>query len=79
MYQEDWEKKNFFQKSWKKSPSRPFLAHPASGQETTFYSRVASGPPPGTTEPLELSLAQRPPIGKTYTTSSDLFLFFTQY
>ena len=41
MYQEDWEKKNLFQKSWKKSPSRPFLAHPAGGQETTFYLRVA--------------------------------------
>ena len=36
MYQEDWD-----QKSWKKSPSRPFLAHPAGGQETTFYLKVA--------------------------------------
>ena len=26
----------------KKSPSRPFLAHLAGGQETTFYLRVAS-------------------------------------
>ena len=25
----------------KKSSSRPFLAHPAGGQETTFYLRVA--------------------------------------
>ena len=25
----------------KKSPSRPFLAHPAAGQETPFYLRVA--------------------------------------
>ena len=24
------------------SPSRPFLAYPAGGQETTFYLRVAS-------------------------------------
>ena len=27
----------------KKNSSRPFLAHPAGGQETTFYLRVASG------------------------------------
>ena len=25
----------------KKNSSRPFLAHPAGGQETTFYLRVA--------------------------------------
>ena len=25
----------------KKNVSRPFLAHPAGGQETTFYLRVA--------------------------------------
>ena len=28
----------------KKSPSRPFLAHPAGGQETIFYLRMAWGP-----------------------------------
>ena len=27
----------------KKSSSRPFLAHPAGGQETTFYLRVVNG------------------------------------
>ena len=27
----------------KKSPCRPFLAHPAGGRETTFYLRVALG------------------------------------
>ena len=27
----------------KKSSSRPFLAHPAGGQETTFYLRMAPG------------------------------------
>ena len=34
-------KKKKFEKMKKKSSSRPFLAHPASGQETTFYLRVA--------------------------------------
>ena len=42
MYQEDGEKKTFFENHEKKSPRRPFLAHPAGGQETTFYLRVAS-------------------------------------
>ena len=41
MYQEDREKKTFFKNHEKKSPSRPFLSHPAGGQETTFYLRVA--------------------------------------
>ena len=35
------EKKKLFSKIMKKS--RPFLAHPPGGQETTFYLRVASG------------------------------------
>ena len=35
-------KKLFFKNHEKKSPSRPFLAHSAGGQETTFYLRVAS-------------------------------------
>ena len=35
------EEKNFFQTSWKKSSSRPFLAHSGGGQETSFYLRVA--------------------------------------
>ena len=30
----------------KNSSSRPFLAHPAGGQETTFYLRVACCGPP---------------------------------
>ena len=33
----------FFLKDEKKSSSRPFLAHPAGGQETIFYLRMASG------------------------------------
>ena len=35
MYMEGGVKKNLFLKTW------PFLAHPAGGQETTFYLRVA--------------------------------------
>ena len=31
----------FSKKTRKKSSSRPFLAHPAAGQETPFYLRVA--------------------------------------
>ena len=34
-------KKNLFLKIGKKSSSRPFLAHPAGGQETIFYLRMA--------------------------------------
>ena len=34
-------KKKEFENMKKKSSSRPFLAHPAGGQETTFYLRVA--------------------------------------
>ena len=34
-------KKKKFEKYGNKFSSRPFLAHPASGQETTFYLRVA--------------------------------------
>ena len=30
-----------FEKMRKKSSSRPFLAHPAGGQETIFYLRMA--------------------------------------
>ena len=30
-------------KKKEKTPIRPFLAHPAGGQETTFYLRVAQG------------------------------------
>ena len=35
----------FFLKRGKKSSSRPFLAHPAGGQETIFYLRMASCEP----------------------------------
>ena len=34
-------KKKDFQKYGKTNSSRPFLAHPAGRQETTFYLRVA--------------------------------------
>ena len=34
-------KKTFFKNHEKKVPVGLFLAHPASGQETTFYLRVA--------------------------------------
>ena len=33
--------KKKFENRGKKSSSRPFLAHPASGQETIFYLRMA--------------------------------------
>ena len=41
MYRGKSKKKNF--KYEKKGSSRPFSAHSAGGQETTFYLRVASG------------------------------------
>ena len=34
-------KKDLFENVKKKSSNRPFLAHSAAGQETTFYLRVA--------------------------------------
>ena len=34
-------KKKKIEKMKKKSSSRPFLAHPAGGQKTTFYLRMA--------------------------------------
>ena len=36
-------KKKKIEKYGKKNSSQPFLAHPAGGQETTFYLRVALG------------------------------------
>ena len=36
-------KKEKKKKYGKENSSRPFLAQPAGGQETTFYLRVASG------------------------------------
>ena len=41
MYREGGVTKIFFWKHEKKSPIRPYLAHPAGGQEFFFYLRVA--------------------------------------
>ena len=41
MHSERGVKKKKIENMKKKPPIRPFLAHPAGGQETTFYLRVA--------------------------------------
>ena len=43
MYRGGGSKKKLFENRKKESSSRPFLAHPAGGQETMFYLSMALG------------------------------------